>query len=186
VTVKIRLMRVGKAKQPSYRVVVADSRFARDGRIIERIGRYAPRMDPSLVEIDGDRALDWLRRGAQPTEQAQKLLAAAGVWARYESEKGGPVRTKLARRGVTPRSSPPPPKAKERPAAAPEQPATGAAGAEAVTAVEVGAEPGEGSPVAEAEAAGAAAAEDLAEGAPAQPPAEQSEESGGEDGEGTG
>jgi small subunit ribosomal protein S16 len=109
VAVKIRLMRVGKKKQPSYRVVVADARSPRDGRIIESIGRYRPREEPSLIEIDGDRALDWLRNGAQPTEQALKLLAASGVWTRYESEKGGPVKTKLTRRGVTPGTAPPPP-----------------------------------------------------------------------------
>jgi small subunit ribosomal protein S16 len=110
VSVKIRLMRVGKKKQPTYRVVVADSRSPRDGRIIEAIGKYGPRQEPSLVDIDGEKALAWLRKGAQPTEQVQKLLAAAGVWAEYEKEKGGPVKTKLARRGVTPGTTPPPPK----------------------------------------------------------------------------
>jgi small subunit ribosomal protein S16 len=98
VTVKIRLMRMGKRKQPSYRVVVADSRSPRDGRNIETIGHYGPRQDPSLVDIDGEKALAWLRKGAQPTEQVQKLLTVAGVWAQFESEKGGLVDTKLARR----------------------------------------------------------------------------------------
>jgi small subunit ribosomal protein S16 len=98
VTVKIRLMRMGKRKQPSYRVVVADSRSPRDGRNIETIGHYGPRQDPSLVDIDGEKALAWLRKGAQPTEQVQKLLTVTGVWAQFESEKGGPVDTKLARR----------------------------------------------------------------------------------------
>lgn len=97
-TVKIRLMRMGKRKQPTYRVVVADSRSPRDGRNIETIGHYGPRQDPSLVDIDGEKALAWLRKGAQPTEQVQKLLTVAGVWAQFESEKGGPVDTKLARR----------------------------------------------------------------------------------------
>jgi small subunit ribosomal protein S16 len=110
VSVKIRLMRVGKRKQPTYRVVVADSRSPRDGRIIETIGKYGPRQEPSHVDIDGDRALGWLRKGAQPTEQVQKLLAAVGVWAQYEEEAGGPIKTKLARRGVTPGTAPPPPK----------------------------------------------------------------------------
>jgi small subunit ribosomal protein S16 len=96
--VKIRLMRMGKSKQPSYRVVVADSRSPRDGRNIETIGHYGPRQDPSLVDIDGEKALAWLRKGAQPTEQVQKLLTVTGVWAQFESEKGGPVDTKLARR----------------------------------------------------------------------------------------
>ena len=82
-------MRVGKKKQPTYRVVVADARCPRDGRFIETIGHYGPRQEPSVVEIDGDRALDWLRKGAQPTEQVQKLLTITGVWATFESEKGG-------------------------------------------------------------------------------------------------
>jgi small subunit ribosomal protein S16 len=98
VSVKIRLMRMGKTKQPTYRVVVADSRSPRDGRNIETIGHYGPRQDPSLVDIDGEKALAWLRKGAQPTEQVQKLLTVTGVWAQFESEKGGPVDTKLARR----------------------------------------------------------------------------------------
>jgi len=98
VSVKIRLMRMGKTKQPSYRVVVSDSRSPRDGRNIETIGHYGPRQDPSLVDIDGEKALAWLRKGAQPTEQVQKLLTVTGVWAQFESEKGGPVDTKLARR----------------------------------------------------------------------------------------
>ena len=86
--VKIRLMRVGKKKQPSYRVVVTDSRSPRDGRFIEVIGQYAPRAEPSVVTIDSDRALHWLKVGAQPTEQAGKLLEIAGVWAAYKTEVG--------------------------------------------------------------------------------------------------
>ncbi len=84
--VKIRLMRVGKRKQPSYRVVVADSRKARDGRIIESIGHYGPREDPSVVSIDTDRAVFWLRRGAQPSGQAKKLLAISGAWSAFKGE----------------------------------------------------------------------------------------------------
>jgi small subunit ribosomal protein S16 len=98
VPVKIRLMRVGKKKQPTYRVVVADSHSPRDGRFIEIIGQYGPRQDPSHLQIDSERALSWLRNGAQPTEQVQKLLTVSGVWAQFESEKSGPVKTKLARR----------------------------------------------------------------------------------------
>ena len=88
--VKIRLMRVGKKKQPSYRVVVADARSPRDGRIIETIGHYGPRREPSLVEVDAERALKWLREGAQPTETAQKLLAIAGVWDSFTAERAKP------------------------------------------------------------------------------------------------
>jgi small subunit ribosomal protein S16 len=100
VAVKIRLMRMGKRKQPSYRVVVADSRSPRDGRNIETIGHYGPQQDPSLVDIDGEKALAWLRKGAQPTEQVQKLLAVAGVWAQFEAEKSGAIDTKLNRRRI--------------------------------------------------------------------------------------
>jgi small subunit ribosomal protein S16 len=98
VAVKIRLMRVGKKKQPTYRVVVADARSPRDGRIIETIGQYGPRQEPKLVQIDDTRALEWLRKGAQPTEQVQKLLTIAGVWATFEAEKGHAPVTRLSRR----------------------------------------------------------------------------------------
>ncbi|HEU4480434.1 MAG TPA: 30S ribosomal protein S16, partial [Actinomycetota bacterium] len=81
--VKIRLMRVGKKKQPSYRVVVADSRSPRDGRIIESIGHYQPRQEPSVVSIDGERALHWLKVGAQPSDQVKKLLQISGAWSEF-------------------------------------------------------------------------------------------------------
>ena len=97
-SVKIRLMRMGKKKQPTYRVVVADARSPRDGGFIEIIGHYGPRQDPSIINIDEEKALSWLRKGAQPTEQVQKLLAVTGVWGQCESERGGRVDTKLARR----------------------------------------------------------------------------------------
>lgn len=90
--VKIRLRRIGKKKQPTYRVVVADSRAPRDGRFIESIGRYAPRNEPSVVEIDHERALEWLGKGAQPTEAVTKLLQIAGVI----DEKGTRLRPKAA------------------------------------------------------------------------------------------
>ncbi|MEX1208479.1 MAG: 30S ribosomal protein S16 [Acidimicrobiia bacterium] len=76
--VKIRLTRVGKKRQPAYRVVVADSRSPRDGRYIEQIGRYDPTVDPSIVEIDNDRAKYWLSNGAQPSSQVKKLLEISG------------------------------------------------------------------------------------------------------------
>ena len=97
--VKIRLMRVGKKKQPTYRVVVADGRSPRDGRFIEIIGQYAPRQEPSLVQIDEDSALAWLRKGAQPTEQVQKILMSTGVWEKYEADRSKPADTKLNRKG---------------------------------------------------------------------------------------
>jgi small subunit ribosomal protein S16 len=86
--VKIRLMRVGKKKQPTYRVVVADARSPRDGRFLEILGQYAPREEPSSVTIDNDRALHWLNAGAQPTESAAKLLQIAGVWDAYKNAAG--------------------------------------------------------------------------------------------------
>jgi small subunit ribosomal protein S16 len=87
-SVKIRLTRMGKKKQPTYRVVVMDSRKPRDGAYLEQIGRYDPRQDPSIVEIDNDRALDWLQKGAQPTERARKLLEISGAWMRFRVSKG--------------------------------------------------------------------------------------------------
>lgn len=84
--VKIRLMRVGKRKQPSYRVVVADSRSPRDGRIIEAIGNYQPRRDPSVIDIDNERALYWLRNGAQPSDQVRQILRISGAWSSFTGE----------------------------------------------------------------------------------------------------
>jgi small subunit ribosomal protein S16 len=86
--VKIRLTRLGKKKQPVYRVVVMDSRKARDGRYIEQIGRYAPLEEPSVVEIDNEAALKWLHNGAQPTERVQKLLEISGAWTQFRVDKG--------------------------------------------------------------------------------------------------
>jgi small subunit ribosomal protein S16 len=87
VSVKIRLMRVGKKKQPSYRVVVADGRSPRDGRYIEIVGQYQPRLEPSGFTVDGDKVISWLQKGAQPTEQVHKLLVSAGIWETYESAR---------------------------------------------------------------------------------------------------
>jgi small subunit ribosomal protein S16 len=81
-------MRVGKKKQPTYRLVVADARSPRDGRFIEIIGQYRPREEPSAVSIDNDRALHWLTNGAQPTEQAAKILEISGVWDAYKEATG--------------------------------------------------------------------------------------------------
>ena len=78
--VKLRLMRMGKTKQPTYRVVAADARSPRNGRFIEIIGTYEPRRDPSVINIDNDRATHWLNNGAQPTERVEKLLKISGAW----------------------------------------------------------------------------------------------------------
>ncbi|MCL4473698.1 MAG: 30S ribosomal protein S16 [Actinobacteria bacterium] len=77
--VKIRLSRVGRKKKPIYRIVVADSRAPRDGKVIESIGRYAPQEDPSLIEVDEAKARDWLAKGAQPSDTVAKLLAVKGI-----------------------------------------------------------------------------------------------------------
>mgnify|MGYP003353722208 CR=1 FL=1 len=89
--VKIRLMRVGKKKQPTYRIVVADGRSPRDGRFIEILGQYAPRQEPSVVNLDNERALHWLRNGAQPTETVAKLLHISGVFGEFEKAAGKPA-----------------------------------------------------------------------------------------------
>ena len=84
--VKLRLMRMGKKKQPTYRVVAADARSPRNGRFIEIVGIYDPRPDPSAVRIDNDKAVDWLRKGAQPTDSVRKLLEISGAWETYSGE----------------------------------------------------------------------------------------------------
>ncbi|HWO71745.1 MAG TPA: 30S ribosomal protein S16 [Actinomycetota bacterium] len=86
---RIRLMRLGAKKRPFYRVVVADSRSPRDGRFIESIGKYHPLADPSLIEIDEERALHWLRVGAQPSEPVRNLLEKTGIWERFQAERQG-------------------------------------------------------------------------------------------------
>ena len=90
--VKLRLMRMGKTKQPTYRVVAADSRSPRDGRFIEILGVYAPRgrstADPdAVVEIDNEKVLRWLRQGALPTERVERLLKTSGAWDEFQAGK---------------------------------------------------------------------------------------------------
>jgi small subunit ribosomal protein S16 len=96
---RIRLRRMGSKGRPFYRVVVADQRSPRDGRFIENIGRYHPLNDPSLIEIDQDRALHWLRVGAQPSDQVRNLMQKVGIWDAFVSErpKAGVVSTKPER-----------------------------------------------------------------------------------------
>jgi len=77
--VKIRLARHGAKKSPFYRIVVADSRSPRDGRYIDRIGTYNPRTQPSDIQVDAEKAKEWLEKGAQPTDQVRKLLKVSGV-----------------------------------------------------------------------------------------------------------
>jgi small subunit ribosomal protein S16 len=96
VAVKIRLKRLGKIRAPYYRVVVADSRTKRDGRVIEEIGKYHPTEEPSLVEIQSERAQYWLSVGAQPTEQVAALLKLTGDWAKFKGEKDTESKVKVA------------------------------------------------------------------------------------------
>ena len=84
--VKLRLMRMGKKKQPTYRAVAADSRSPRNGRFIEIIGTYEPRQDPSVINIDNERAVHWLSNGAQPTDRVEKLLKISGAWTEHTGE----------------------------------------------------------------------------------------------------
>ncbi len=86
--VKIRLKRLGKIREPYYRVVVADSRTKRDGRAIEEIGKYHPKLEPSLIEINSERVQYWLSVGAQPTEQVQHLLTVTGDWQKFKGLPG--------------------------------------------------------------------------------------------------
>jgi small subunit ribosomal protein S16 len=131
---RIRLRRMGAKGRPFYRVVVADQRAPRDGRFIENIGRYQPLNDPSLIEIDPERALHWLRVGAQPSNQVRNLMEKVGIWETFVSERpkaaamAGPAKPerlakeKLSKKAQakaaaseTTASAPPPP---ETPAAA--------------------------------------------------------------------
>ncbi|HHY18780.1 MAG TPA: 30S ribosomal protein S16 [Firmicutes bacterium] len=86
-SVKIRLRRMGKKKQPYYRLVVADSRSPRDGRFIDIIGSYNPLTQPAEVKIDEEKALEWLSKGAQPSQTAKRLLSQAGIIAKHAASK---------------------------------------------------------------------------------------------------
>jgi small subunit ribosomal protein S16 len=85
--VRIRLKRLGAKKRPYYRVVVADQRSPRDGRFIENIGIYQPLEDPSVIRIDEERALHWLRVGAQPSNTVRVLMSKVGIWDAFSAEK---------------------------------------------------------------------------------------------------
>jgi small subunit ribosomal protein S16 len=142
---------MGKKKQPTYRVVVADGRSPRDGRYIEILGQYRPREEPSYFAVDDEKILGWLAQGAQPTVQVHKLLVGAGIWERYESgrkHESQAVRTAAAK-------------------------AKGAAAREAKKAEDAKANAeAEAKAAKEAEAAAAATATESADEAPAEEPAE--------------
>ena len=160
---RIRLRRMGSKGRPFYRVVVADQRSPRDGRFIENIGRYHPLNDPSVIEIDQDRALHWLRVGAQPSDQVRNLMQKVGIWDAFVAErpKAAVIRTKPerpAKEKLSKKAQAKAAEAKQAPAAPAkaEAPAKPAADAEA---------PAEAAAPAEPETAEApdAAAEDTAE-----------------------
>jgi len=159
-------MRMGKKKQPTYRVVVADGRSPRDGRYIEILGQYRPREEPSHFAVNDEKILAWLQKGAQPTDQVHRLLVNAGIWERYESERkreSRAVRTAAARsKGAAGRDA-------EKAAAA-----KVTAEADAKAAAEADAEAKASAAAAEAAAAEAEASEAPAEDAPvADAPAEE-------------
>ena len=86
--VKIKLKRLGKIREPYYRIVVADARTKRDGRAIEEIGKYHPKLEPSLIEVNSERVQHWLSVGAQPTEAVQHLLTITGDWQKFKGLPG--------------------------------------------------------------------------------------------------
>ena len=182
--VKIRLKRIGKMRDPHYRIVVADSRTHRDGRVIEEIGRYVPTTEPSTIEVNSERAQYWLSVGAQPTEQAAVILKITGDLANDKGEKKNTLKTAAPKAGFTPdtaKKSVILPKA-EKPAVV-ETPAEEAPAAEAEAPAEVAVEETAAEAAVEAPAEEAAveevAAEAVAEEAPAAeeaPVAEAAEE----------
>jgi small subunit ribosomal protein S16 len=103
VAVKIRLKRMGKIRQPYYRIVVVDSRKKRDGRVIEEIGKYHPKQEPSFIEVDSERAQYWLGVGAQPTEATEAILKVTGDWQKFKGLPGaeGTLRTAEPKRDKT-------------------------------------------------------------------------------------
>lgn len=94
--VKIKLKRLGKIRNPQYRIVVADARAKRDGRVIEEVGLYHPKEEPSLIKVDGERVSYWLGVGAQPTDAVRAILKVTGDWQKFKNEPGqeGTLRVK--------------------------------------------------------------------------------------------
>ena len=180
--VKIRLKRIGKTRTPHYRIVVADSRTHRDGRVIEEIGRYVPTNDPSIIEVNSERAQYWLSVGAQPTEQAAVLLKLTGDLANANGEKKNTVKPQKVKEAfvidtakksvVLPKVEKKAPVVEEAPAAeaAVETPASEDAAVEAVAEVETVEAPAEA--VAEVETVEAPAEVETVE-APAEAVAEE-------------
>lgn len=137
--VKLRLMRMGKKKQPTYRIVAADSRAGRDGRFIEVVGTYAPRSEPSVVNVDNAKAIAWLTKGAQPTDTVRKLLQISGAWGEFAGAR--PSRSAAKATGSAPATAGTAPTAPTAGTTTPTAPGEAAAGASAAEApVTAGAE----------------------------------------------
>lgn len=85
--VRLRLTRVGKKKQPTYRIVAADARSPRDGKYLEIVGTYDPRREPSAISVDNEKAIEWLKKGALPSERVEKLLKVSGAWDEFQASK---------------------------------------------------------------------------------------------------
>ena len=137
--VKIRLKRLGKIRAPYYRIVVADSRTKRDGRVIEEIGKYHPTEEPSFIEVDSERAQYWLSVGAQPTEQVAALLKITGDWGKFKGDKDAKSTLKVAEPKAAfeidaSKKSVVKPKAEKKETPSEEAPAAAEADAEAVEA----------------------------------------------------
>ena len=94
--VKIKLQRLGKIRAPYYRIIVADARTRRDGKAIETIGKYHPKEEPSLIQVDSERAQHWLAVGAQPTEPVQRILEITGDWQKFKGLPGAEGTLKVA------------------------------------------------------------------------------------------
>ncbi len=165
---------MGKKKQPVYRVVAADSRSPRDGRFIEIVGTYNPRMEPSVIEIDNAKAVKWLRNGAQPSERVQKLLQVSGGW---DAFKAGKTPEEVEANPPEMAAAPPPKAPKKK---AEEAPAPAPAAEEAAAEAPAEEAPAEAAAEAPAEEA---AAEAPAEEAAAEAPAEAAAEAPAEDAE---
>ncbi len=103
--VKLRLMRMGKKKQPTFRLVAADSRSPRNGRFIEILGTYQPRSEPSGLKIDNVKAVEWLNKGAKPTETVEKLLKISGAWEHFEQGTVPEPEPERAAEGTEPAAS---------------------------------------------------------------------------------
>ncbi|UNK69382.1 30S ribosomal protein S16 [Microbacterium sp. H1-D42] len=137
--VKIRLKRFGKIRAPYYRIVVADSRTKRDGRVIEEIGKYHPTEQPSFIEVDSERAQYWLSVGAQPTEQVAALLKLTGDWGKFKGDKDAKSTVQVAEPKApfevdSAKKSVVKPKAEKKEAPAEEAPAADAEAADASAA----------------------------------------------------